>query len=256
MGTIALLNGIAPGDIASVSGVAAADIAKFSGEDWPAGGSDPFFADVVFLGSTSNTDDSSYAHTVTPETSGPTTDTVNYQYPPSSMATGSTGQACIVADAAELRMGTDDFIIEVFAKTSNNGGNQYYEFYQKAPENTAGSLQLALNARWAYFRTNGTTDIEVDLGLNTNWKYVAYVREGTNKRIYYASTPGGTATQVASHASGSFNNNNTGNLILYSSSSDVNFCYIGNMHIRVTKGNLRGITGGSSYTSPTSFPTS
>lgn len=216
------------------------------------GGSDPFWDNVVLLMSSATTDQSSYARTITPGTSAPTTDTVVYQYAPSSVKVTTRGELVTAADAAELKWGTQPFIIEVFAKCPDAAFQNYAEFYAKWPENNSGGLQLTLDQQFAKFRSNGTNTLSVDLGVNNNFKYVAFIRDAVGRRIYYAATPGGTATQVASDTVQP-NVTATGLLRLFGSSSDPSFTFRGNMHIRVTVGTTRGVTGGASYVSPTEF---
>jgi hypothetical protein len=251
VGTIALFNGIDPANIAAVDGVLSAAIAKVSEHDWPAGApTDPYFSDVVLLMNAVNLDSSGYAHVVTPIGS-PVTDTGDYGFAPSSASYPTTSDRSTVADHVDLRLGTSDFIAEIICKPLA-GNTALGAFYSKGV-NTGSGIILAVATTGITFRANGTSDLAHSVAISSSaYSYTAFIGEGgTFRRLYHASTPGGTATQVAS---GSLSYNNTDNNDAAVGNGGSNgFFWTGRLHFRITKGHTRGVTGGASFTSPTTL---
>lgn len=216
------------------------------------GGGDPYWANVVLLMNAVNDDLSSFNHTVTP-VSGATTDTVDFPYAPSSCSYPSdTGDRSVVTESANLRIGTQDFILEIMGKCAA-GNTALGAFYVKGI-NTSDGILLAMRTGGLTFRADGTSDLSSAQSIgSSDYRYAAFIGEGgTFRRIYYSSTIGGTATQVNSGAL-NYNNSNTGDAAVGNGGSN-GFFWTGRLVLRLTVGTTRGITGGASYTSPTSFP--
>jgi hypothetical protein len=215
-----------------------------------AGGSDPYAAFVVLNMSAVDDDTSSFNHTVTPVGS-PVTDTSDFGFAPSSCSYPTTSDRSVVTESADLRLGTADFIAEVIAKP-DSGNTALGGFYVKGT-NTSDGILLAMRTGGLTFRADGTSDLSHSVSIgSSSYVYAAFIGEGgTLRRIYYASTPGGTATQVAS-GSLNYNNTDTGDAAVGNGGSN-GFFFTGRLHLRISKGTTRGITGGASFTSPTSF---
>lgn len=215
------------------------------------GGGDPYSGFVVLQMSAVNDDQSGYNHVVTP-VAGATTDTSDYFFAPSSCSYPSaTGDRSVVTESANLRLDTSDFIAELICKPLATN-TALGAFYVKGINSSDGII-LAVCTAGATFRANGTDDLPYSTTVSsTAYSYWAFIGEGgTFRRIYYAATPGGTATQVASAAK-NYNNNNTGDAAVGNGGSN-GFFWTGRLHLRISKGTTRGITGGASFTSPASF---
>lgn len=217
------------------------------------GGGDPYFSSVILLMQAVNDDLSNFNHTATAQGNA-ATDTSDFFYAPSSCSYPDTTSRTSIVESLDLRLNTSDFICEIIGKPLSTN-TALGAFYVKGT-NTPGGIIFAMCTGSLTFRANGTNDLVHSTTISSSaYSYAAFIGEGgTTRRIYYASTPGGTATQVAT-SSQSYNNNEATDAAVGNGGLGV-FFWTGRLNIRITKGTTRGITGGTSYTSPTSFPTS
>jgi hypothetical protein len=218
----------------------------------PGGGGDPFISNVVLLMREVDQDRSPVAHTVSVNGT-PQTDTVDYAFPPSSCYYDANGDYSQLADATgnPLRFGTSDFIFEFIFKPA--AGNTSLGLLYSKGLNASTGITLGVSTTTLFFRANGTSDLSVSQSVSSSaYAYVAFIGEGgSTRRIYYASTPGGTATQVGT-------NSNTYNVTIADAARLGNqgsgTYFTGRVHARLTTGTTRGVSGGASFTSPTEFP--
>lgn len=216
------------------------------------GPTDPYFGSVVLLVTAATDDISPINHSVTVGGGAPATDTSVFGYSPSSANYPNSSSWDLIADNASARLGTSDFIAEIIGRPTGAFGS-FGAFYSKGV-NASDGVTFAMSSDGLRFRAAGTNDLDHSVSISTTtFSYAAYIREGTTRRIYYASTVGGVATQVK-----------TDTLSFNASSADAaslgcafvtGFWFQGWLHCRITKGTTRGITGGADYTSPSFFPT-
>lgn len=163
-----------------------------------------------------------------------------------------------IINAASLRFGTNDFILEVLFRLMQNGSTFGNCFMLN--QNAADGITCALNVSGAVFRANGTDDLTYSSSNvfhpdQGGWFYAAFIGEGGNRKRIYGGRPGATVSQLATNTQTYNVTNSTQPLYLCNAQSSATGAD-GFFSYRLTTGTTRGITGGASYTAPTFFPTS
>lgn len=163
-----------------------------------------------------------------------------------------------IINAASLRFGTNDFILEVLFRLMQNGSTFGNCFMLN--QNAADGITCALNVSGAVFRANGTDDLTYSSSNvfhpdQGGWFYAAFIGEGGNRKRIYGGRPGATVSQLATNTQTYNVTNSTQPLYLCNAQSSATGAD-GFFSYRLTTGTTRGISGGASYTAPLFFPTS
>jgi hypothetical protein len=216
---------------------------------------DPDFASVVALlhfdgtnGSTTFTDEIGNFWVV--GLSSPDLDTSNKAFGSASFkvdyVNSSSSDAIRTASSASLRLGTSDFTMEGFFDPDVPVGS--IGIWYNLGENTSDGLAFGVTPTTVWWRNTGG-DLSATVTVNA-WDHVAWVREGTARRIYV------NGVLAASDAGGSFNNSSAADVFIGNVSSNHDFGFLGHIdEVRITKGVAR--YSGSSFTPPSSaFPNS
>jgi len=159
------------------------------------------------------------------------------------------GRCISFADDAAIRMGTDDFTIEMWVQPDISGSVKCV--YSKGVNGTNDML-FTVSTSEVVFRANGTNDLSATgLSLSTSaFTHIAFEREGSTRRVLIDGSQAATDTL-------SFNHSSTAVTYIGSVTSvSVPNRYQGHIDdFRITKGLVR--YGAGSYTVPTGpFPTS
>ena len=149
-------------------------------------------------------------------------------------------------------MGSDDFVIEGLFSPINPHASPGF-WWSAGPQNSPTGLLLGVTPSGVWWRSNVFTDLSASTAISSSsWTHVAWVREGTSRRIYV----GGNL--VASDSNGAFTNSYNGaSSRLGAVAGDPRFAYRGWIDsARVTKGSIRGYSGSTIPVPTTAFPTS
>lgn len=233
----------------------------------PPGPTDPFFSFVTLLLHMDGTDESQSWPDVIPgttwernssaSTAGPYVDTdqkvfgtasTRFDAPSTGTDTGEYIRTTSVI--AGHAMQEEDFAIEGWFRPIAPHVSVGFWFGVGA-QNSSTGLLLGVTPTTVWWRSNVFTDLSASVTVSGSaWTHIAWVREGTARRIYV----GGSL--VASDANGAFDNEGSGRSTKIGGiSGDPRFSYRGWIdEVRVTKGSIRGYTG-STITVPTDpFP--
>jgi hypothetical protein len=161
------------------------------------GESDPYFSSVELLlhfdgadASTTFTDASTNSFVPT-RVGSPVISTAQYKYGASSLNLTAGGDRLTYADHADLKMGTGDFTIELWARLTNSAATG--TFFEKAYY-TTGSISLIVNSSILYLDL-GTNRLSVASGMSNNtWHHLAATRSGTTVRLFRDGTEIGSKT--------------------------------------------------------------
>lgn len=235
----------------------------------PAGSTDPFFAFVTLLLHMDGTDESQSWPDVIPgttwqrnssaSTAGPYVDTDQKAFGTASTrfdapSTGTdTGEYIeTTSSIAGHAMQGDDFVIEGWFRPIAPHTSVGFWFNVGA-QNSSSGLTLGVTPTTVWWRSNVFTDLSASVTVSGSaWTHIAWVREGTARRIYV----GGSL--VASDSNGNFNNENSSlGSQIGAVAGDPRFAYRGWIdEVRVTKGNIRGYTGSTIPVPTEAFPDS
>jgi hypothetical protein len=133
-------------------------------------------------GSTTITDSSDAAHTVTPYGDAQL-DTADKKYGTASILFDGTGDGLEVADSADWQFGTGDFTIEGWVKFDDTSGNDVLLTYAPSGGGAAAWLIRRSGTQWRMqIYTGSTFKGNVDFGSLTTgvWYHFALVRSGNN----------------------------------------------------------------------------
>lgn len=182
----------------------------YSSPPAPPPGSDPYFASVVLLlhcdgadGSTTFTDMSSSAHTVTAEGSAEV-DTANPRFGSGALILNGTNSWLTVPDSDDWHFGTGDFTIEMSVYFSSLAGNQ--EFFAQRTSSTVppilfyrigSGINIYLSFNNSSFAANPTISSGSVLTVDT-WYDIALVRNGSNFKFYIDGSQVGSTYTSAS----------------------------------------------------------
>lgn len=172
-----------------------------------AGPTDPNFANVVLLlgyegtdGSTSITDESPSAHTMT-LTAGLEVDTAQQKFGASSLlGNGTSDQGKADGSLGDFKFGTGQFTIETFVRFNNTSGDQTFL--------SAWSFVNSAKNIWYFYRQGGTLRFlanNASVSLQSSawtistgvWYHVAVDRDATDLRLYINGTMDGKAANSA-----------------------------------------------------------
>lgn len=233
----------------------------------PAGATDPFFSFVTLLLHMDGSDESqswpdvipgaTWARNLAASSSGPYVDTgekafgsasTRFEAPSFGTDTGEYIRPTSEIPSHQLR--TSDFVVEGwFLPVAPRISVGFW--LSIGPQNSAEGLLLGVTPTTVWWRSNVFTDLSASVTISGSaWTHVAWVREGTARRIYV----GGSL--VASDSNGNFDNE--GNLASIGAvSGDPRFAYRGWIdEVRVTKGSIRGYTGSTIAVPTEAFPDS
>lgn len=215
-----------------------------------AGGGDPNFSNVSLLipADSDLNDASSNGFTATLIGSA-AVDTGTKKWGAGSADYTVSGRCISFADDAALRMGTDDFTIEMWVQPDISGSVKCV--YSKGVNGTNDML-FTISTSEVVFRANGVTDLSATgLSLSTSaFTHLAFEREGTTRRILIDGSEEATDTLSFDHSSTALT------YIGSTTSTSAPNRYQGHVDdFRITKGLVR--YGSGSYTVPAApFPTS
>lgn len=208
---------------------------------------DPYFANVVLLlhadgadGSTTFTDSSSYARTVS-GLGNAKISTTQSVFGGSSIYLDGAGDALSVPHAASLQAGSSDFTFE--ARVRLDDISSYHGIFSKraTDSGSSGEWQAFFNlasSKWTMgFNTSGTAYPGVDSSVSasaTTWTAICVERQGTTARMMIGGTVVATATVSGALLT------STANLILGGAGNDLGAPWKGYMdEIRYTIGVAR-----------------
>lgn len=233
----------------------------------PPGPTDPFFSFVTLLLHMDGTDESQSWPDVIPgstwvrnsvaATAGPYVDTDQKVFGTASTRfeaprIGADNGEYISPSSVNLthQVRTSDFVIEGWFRPVAPHISVGF-WLSIGAQNTSTGLLLGVTPTTVWWRSNVFTDLSASVTVSGSaWTHIAWVREGTARRIYV----GGNL--VVSDANGNFDNQ--GNFASVGAvSGDPRFSYRGWIdEVRVTKGSIRGYTGSTIPVPTEVFPDS
>lgn len=233
----------------------------------PAGATDPFFSFVTLLLHMDGTDESQVWPDVIPGTTwtrntsassaGPYVDTdqkafgsASTRFEAPSIGTGTGEYIWPTAAIPSHQLRTSDFVVEGWFRPVAPHTSVGF-WLSIGAQNSSTGLLLGVTPTTVWWRSNVFTDLSASVTVSGSaWTHIAWVREGTARRIYVAGS------LVASDSNGNFDNEGI-SASIGAVSGDPRFAYRGWIdEVRVTKGSIRGYTG-STITVPTeAFPDS
>ncbi len=221
----------------------------------PAGPTDPFFSFVTLLLHMDGTDESqswpdvinttTWQRNAGASSAGPYVDTDEKQFGTASTRFESPSSGTDTGEYIEPTsriaghfMETEDFVIEGWFRPVAPHISVGF-WWSAGAQNSAEGLALGVTPTTVWWRSNVFTDLSASVTISTtDFTWVAWVREGTARRIYV------DGTLVASDSNGSFDNDDATNSRLGGVSGDPRFAYRGWIdEVRITKGSIRGYTG-------------
>lgn len=208
---------------------------------------DPSFASVSLLlrmdgsnGSTTITDNSSNAHTITVFGNAQLT-TADKKYGTAALTLDGTGDYVMTPADADFAFGTGDFTVECWCKpTVVNSNDGLFTFGGLS----SGLFLASFTSNW-YLGTAGSGGTNMGAATAGSWQHIAVTRSGTSLRLFINGTQlGGTLTNST---------NLTDNQLKIGYYYDNTFGFVGLIdEFRVTKGLARYT---SNFTAPTAaFP--
>lgn len=208
---------------------------------------DPSFASVSLLlrmdgsnGSTTITDNSSNAHTITVFGNAQLT-TADKKYGTAALTLDGTGDYVMTPADADFAFGTGDFTVECWCKpTVVNSNDGLFTFGGLS----SGLFLASFTSNW-YLGTAGSGGTNMGAATAGSWRHIAVTRSGTSLRLFI------NGTQLGSTLTNS--TNLTGNQLKIGYYYDSTFGFVGLIdEFRVTKGIARYT---SNFTAPTAaFP--
>jgi hypothetical protein len=234
----------------------------------PSGPTDPFFSFVTLLLHMDGTDESqswpdvinttTWIRNGSASSAGPYVDTDEKQFGTASTRFESpsfgTNTGEYIGPTSRQQghfMEEEDFVIEGWFRPVAPHISVGFWWSAGAQNSTLGLL-LGVTPTTVWWRSNVFTDLSASVTISGSaWTHIAWVREGTARRIYV----GGSL--VASDSNGAFDNDDAVGSRLGGVSGDPRFAYRGWIdEVRITKGSIRGYSG-STITVPTeAFPDS
>jgi len=217
----------------------------YSSTPAPPPGGDPYFDDVVLLlhcdgsdGSTTFTDSSSYARTMTANGNAQVGTTVKKFGTGALLLDGN--DYLSTPDAAELEFGSGDFTIELFVYVTNTAARTIVSKW------TAGNQSWYFGAGAAgygfYFSTNGS-NATLALPLTSwpstdTWIYLAVVRSGADLKLFVNGVQQGSTYNIGATAL-----YNGTSLVTIGDDNNTNPGFRGSQdEIRITKGVARDVS--------------
>lgn len=111
-------------------------------------------------------------------------------------------------------------------------------WWSSGVQNSTTGLLLGVTPTKLWWRSNVFTDMSVSVSIGSDPVHVAWVRDGTARRIYLSGV------LVASDSNGAFDNDDSDTSRIGTVSSNCNYGYNGWIGpIRITKGSIRGYAG-------------